>query len=139
MQENLKSLSQFRVRYQETDMMGIVHHSVYYIWFEAGRTEWMRERGLSYRECEERGWLLPVISTSCEYKQSAYYDDLLELETELVPSSGIKIEFNYIVRNVATGKILATGHTGHVCVDREHKINKKATLELRRLFDTELK
>ena len=75
----MNSIIKLRVRYQETDQMGLVHHSVYLVWFEAGRTEWLREQGLSYRECEAKGWLLPLIESGCKYLQPARYDDLIEI------------------------------------------------------------
>ena len=121
----------FRVRYQETDQMGIVHHSVYYIWFEAGRTEWMRQRGLTYRECEAKGWLLPLVECGAKFLSPAYYDDLIEIETELIPDEGVGFCFNYRVINVETKKLLATGFTKHVCIDRNHRISKTATKHLK--------
>lgn len=130
----MKSKLQLRVRYQETDGMRIVHHSVYLIWFEAARTEWMREQGLTYRECEERGWLLPLVASGCEYRSPAAYDDLVEVETELLPLNGAGFSFKYSVKNVETGKILVTGFTKHVCVNRQYKIDKQATRELQQLF-----
>lgn len=124
----------FRVRYQETDKMGIVHHSVYYIWFEAGRTEWMRERGLTYRECEAKGWLLPLVESGAKYLSPAYYDDLVEVETELKDDEGAGFYFNYRVINLETNKLLATGFTKHVCIDQERRINRAATKYLKGLM-----
>lgn len=121
----------FRVRYQETDKMGIVHHSVYYIWFEVGRTEWMRELGLTYRECEGKGWLLPLVECEAKFLSPAYYDDLVEVATELVPHEGASFYFNYRVTNLETKKLLATGFTKHVCIDENHRINKTATRYLK--------
>lgn len=121
----MKSTISFRVRYQETDQMGIVHHSVYFIWFEAGRTEWMRERGLAYRECEEQGWLLPLVESGAKYLKPAHYDDIVEVETVLLSGQGVLFEFQYTVRRGE--QILATGFTKHVCVDKNYKINKEAT------------
>lgn len=136
----MKSLLQFRVRYQETDQMGVVHHSVYLIWFEAGRTEWMRERGMSYRKCEERGWLLPVIESGCQYINSARYDDLIEIETEYITEKGATFRFEYIVRIVGDTKILAKGFTRHVCISRraisEGKIDKETTKLLKEQFNS---
>ncbi|HOJ78439.1 MAG TPA: thioesterase family protein [Bacillota bacterium] len=130
----MRSTMQFRVRYQETDQMGIVHHSVYFIWFEMGRTELMRERNLSYRECETRGWLLPLVESGAQYINPARYDDLIELETEMVLDKGAAFVFNYVVRNAVDHQILAKGFTKHVCVNREFKIDKQATKELKELF-----
>jgi acyl-CoA thioester hydrolase len=114
--------------------MGIVHHSVYYIWFEAGRTEWMRQRGLTYRECEAKGWLLPLVECGAKFLSPAYYDDLIEIETELIPDEGVGFCFNYRVINVETKKLLATGFTKHVCIDRNHRISKTATKHLKALL-----
>jgi acyl-CoA thioester hydrolase len=130
----MKSTIQFRVRYQETDQMGIVHHSVYYIWFEMGRTEWMRERGMSYRDCEEKGWLLPLIESGCQYLHSAAYDDLIELETVMTPEQGVSFRFEYTARKFPEGTVLAKGFTRHVCTNRGHKIDKTATKQLKILF-----
>lgn len=129
----MKNLIQFRVRYQETDQMGIVHHSVYYIWYEMGRTEWLREKGLSYKECEAKGWLLPVVECGSKYLRPACFDDLLELETELVPEGGASFRFEYLIRSAADQKVIATGFTRHVCIDRNHKIDKAATRALKEL------
>lgn len=124
----------FRVRYQETDNMGFVHHTVYYVWFEVGRTEWMRERGLTYRECEERGWFLPLIESGAHYLQPARYDDLVEIASTLLLEKGATFRFDYSVRNLATGVVLATGFTRHVCIGKDHKINREATKALQQLL-----
>lgn len=130
----MTSTIQFRVRYQETDQMGIVHHSVYYVWFEMGRTEWMRERGMTYRECEEKGWLLPLVESGCQYLSSATYDDMVELVTVMSPEQGIKFRFEYTVRKLPEGTVLAKGFTRHVCTNRDKKIDKTATKQLKSLF-----
>jgi acyl-CoA thioester hydrolase len=130
----MRSTIQFRVRYQETDQMGIVHHSVYYVWFEMGRTEWMRDRGMTYRDCEVKGWLLPLVESGCQYLNSTTYDDLIELETAMAPEKGISFRFEYTVRKLPEGTLLAKGFTRHVCVNREQKIDKTATKQLKNLF-----
>lgn len=114
--------------------MGVVHHSVYYIWFEMGRTEWMRARDLSYRACEAKGWLLPVIECGCQYLNSTGYDDLIELETVFIAEKGVAFRFDYLVRNLSNGKLLAKGFTRHVCTNRAHKIDKTATKFLKSSF-----
>ena len=73
--------TELRVRYSETDRMGIVYHGAYVTWFEVGRTEWLRETGWSYREMESDGIALPVIEARCEYRQPARYDDDIEIAT----------------------------------------------------------
>ncbi|NLY73759.1 MAG: acyl-CoA thioesterase [Firmicutes bacterium] len=130
----MKTSINFRVRYQETDKMGVVHHSVYFIWFEAGRTEWMRERGLTYRECEAKGWFLPLIESGAKYLSPAFYDDLVEVEAELIPKEGAEFHFEYRVINLETKKLLATGFTKHVLVDADYRINKTATKNLKELL-----
>ena len=89
----------FRVRYAETDQMGVVYHGNYAQFLEMGRVEWLRALGISYRSMEENGIMLPVISLQMEYKKSAYYDDLLTVETGLVKTPAVKIEFNYKIHN----------------------------------------
>lgn len=130
-----QSTIQFRVRYQETDRMGVVHHSVPYIWYEMGRTEWLRERGISYSECEAKGWLLPVIESGTKYISPATYDDLIEVVTVYKPEAGVVFRFEYQVRNLSQqGKIMAYGFTRHVCVNRESKIDKTVTRELKAIL-----
>ena len=129
---DMQSTINFRVRYQETDRMGVVHHSVYYIWYEMGRTEWLRQRGLPYSECEARGWLLPVVESGSKHLNSATYDDLIEVTTVYQPQDGGAFHFDYVVRNLSQGgKIMATGFTRHVCINRENKIDKTATRALK--------
>ena len=96
MQSNSHS---FRVRYGETDKMGVVYHGNYAQYLEMGRVEWLRALGISYRSMEENGIMLPVISLQLEYKKSAYYDDLLTVKTNLVKTPTVKIEFDYQIVN----------------------------------------
>ncbi|MCK4259742.1 MAG: acyl-CoA thioesterase [Halanaerobiales bacterium] len=107
----MKGQIQFRVRYAETDAMGIVHHANYYVWFEMGRTELFRELELEYRSMEEQGMFSPVIETQCKYKVSAKYDDLLTLETEILEVGKVKWTFGY--RVFRDGELLAEGLTKH--------------------------
>ena len=131
----MKSTIDIRVRYQETDKMGIVHHSVYLIWFEAGRTEWLREKGFTYRECEAKGWLLPVVESGVKHINSARYDDQVFVDTTYVPEKGAAFRFEYTARLGINGPILATGFTQHVCVADNYHINKEATKHLKEIFD----
>lgn len=100
----------FRIRYAETDQMGVVHHGNYAQFFELGRTEWLRNLGVTYKDMEKTGILLPVISLSCNFKQSAYYDELLTVKTILVKQPAVKIEFDYEISN-EQNEILTTGNT----------------------------
>jgi acyl-CoA thioester hydrolase len=102
--------TEIRVRYGETDQMGVVYHANYAIYFEVGRTEWLREFGLSYSAMEAEGIMLPVISLSINYKNSARYDDRLKVITKLKKLPTASIEFDYELRKL-DGELLATGNT----------------------------
>lgn len=108
---------QFRVRYAETDAMGVVHHANYYIWFEMGRTELFRELDLEYRSMEAQGIFSPVIETHCQYKAPAKYDDLLTLETTITEVERVKWAFAY--RVFRGEQLLAEGRTVHCFMNRE--------------------
>jgi acyl-CoA thioester hydrolase len=102
--------TKIRVRYGETDQMGVVYHANYAVYFEVGRTEWLREYGLSYSGMEADGIMLPVISLSINYKNSARYDDVLKVKTSLKKMPTASIEFYYELYN-ESGVLLATGST----------------------------
>ncbi|MCD2259292.1 thioesterase family protein [Psychroserpens luteolus] len=107
---------QFRVRYGETDQMGVVYHGNYAQYFEMGRTEWLRKMGFSYKEMEDDGIMLPVISLHINYKKSACYDDLIKVKTKLVKKPTAKIEFDYEIVN-ENDEILTTGNSILVFMD----------------------
>ena len=107
---------QLRVRYAETDQMGMVYYGNYAQYFEVGRVEWLRKLGVSYKSMEAAGVLLPVISLNVNYKKSARYDDLIKVKTQLVKTPSASIEFNYEIRNEA-GEILTLGNTVLVFID----------------------
>lgn len=109
---------QVRVRYPEVDRMGVAHHSSHFVWFEIGRTELMRARGLPYARIEEEGLFLPVIDASCTYHAPARYDDLLRVRTSLEEMRGARATFRYRIEREADGALLATGSTTHAAVDR---------------------
>lgn len=88
-----------RVRYSETDQMGVVYHGNYAQYFEMGRVEWLRNMGVSYKWMEENGVMLPVVSLTMNYKKPARYDDLLTVKTILKSQSAVKIEFDYEIYN----------------------------------------
>ncbi len=100
----------FRVRYAETDQMGVVYHGNYAQYLEMGRVEWLRDLGISYKSMEESGIILPVISLSLNFKKSALYDDLIMVETKLLKVPSVKIEFDYKIFNEAK-ELLAEAHT----------------------------
>lgn len=108
--EKLLYTSKIKVRYYETDKMGVVHHSNYIRYFEVARTEAMAAIGCAYRDIENSGILMPVISVNCEYRFPAYYADELTVKTFLQRITGARMVFAYQVFN-AEGKLLATGNT----------------------------
>lgn len=116
-----ETTSNVRVRYAETDKMGVVYHSNYFVWFEIGRTDWLRDTGWTYREMEAAGIQLPVIEAQCQYRQGARYDDDVEIRTKASKLSPIRIQFNYEATRRADGVLLATGHTVHCTIDRDGK------------------
>lgn len=102
--------TQLRVRYGETDQMGVVYHGNYAQYLEVGRLEWLRALDISYKKMEEDGVILPVVSISIKYKKSACYDDVINVKTQLVKPPTASIEFEYEITNEA-GEILATANT----------------------------
>lgn len=108
---------QVRVRYAETDRMGLLHHANYFVFFEMGRTELLRKRGLAYREIEDAGHYLVIVDIGCKFKKPAYYDDLLTLKTKVTRVTHVKIVHHYEV--IRDGQLLAEGHSTLACVDRE--------------------
>jgi len=105
-----------RVRYAETDQMGVVYHGNYAQYLEMGRVEWLRNLGLSYSVMEKNGTMLPVVSLTINYKKPARYDDLLRVRTIFKKQDGVKIEFDYEIYNEAD-ELLTTGYSLLVFVD----------------------
>jgi acyl-CoA thioester hydrolase len=121
-----------RVRYAETDQMGIVHHSHYAVWFEIGRTEFCRAAGLPYREMEESGLLIPVIGLACKYRRPARYDDDLRVRTTLPELSGRGLRFDYEVVD-REEQLMADGSTRHIFADAAGKLRRAPERVLRTL------
>lgn len=113
----LSSKTSVRVRYAETDKMGIVYHSNYLIWFEVGRSELFRELDLPYTEFEQQGLGLAVVEANCRYRKPTYYDDQLTVVTEIVKISSRSISFSYVVYRDEL--IVAEGKTVHVFLNQE--------------------
>jgi len=111
-----------RVRYAETDAMGIVYHTNYIVWFEVGRGEYMRQQGGDYADLEAQGYYLPVIEVQARYLAPARYGDLVKVRTWVKEARSRQVTFAYEVVMAETGQRLATGWTKHVCVDREGTI-----------------
>lgn len=107
---------EIRVRYSETDQMRVVYHGNYAQYFEVGRVEWLRNKGISYKWMEENGIMLPVVSLTMNYKKPARYDELLTLKTILKKQTSVKIEFDYELYN-EKGELLTTGNSVLVFVN----------------------
>lgn len=105
-----------RVRYAETDQMGVVYHGNYAQYFEMGRVEWLRNLGVSYKWMEENGVMLTVVSLEMNYKKPARYDDVLRVKTVLKSQNSVKIEFDYEIYN-EQNELLTTGYSMLVFVD----------------------
>ncbi|WP_010517998.1 acyl-CoA thioesterase [Croceivirga radicis] len=108
----------FRVRYGETDQMGVVYHGNYATYLEVGRVEWLRDLGVSYKQMEENGVMLPVIDLQLKYKKSAKYDDLITIKTILKKKPGVRIEFDYEIYN-EKNELLVEASTTLVFMDKE--------------------
>ena len=125
-----------RVRYAETDKMGIVYYANYYIYFEIGRVEYMRQRGLDYRRMELEDDSFTVVAESkCRYRRPAHYDDPLRIRTRVTSVKRRTITFDYEILHDQTGELLATGETVHVVCDRKGR-PKALPEKYRRYFDS---
>jgi acyl-CoA thioester hydrolase len=113
-----RSVSPIRVRYADTDKMGVVYYANYFVWFEVGRTDLLRTSGWSYREMETEGFSLPVIEAQCAYRAPARYDDEIEVRTTGALVSPVRVHFAYEVVRIADQASLATGSTVHASLDR---------------------
>ena len=109
-----------RVRYAETDQMGLLHHANYLVYFEQGRTELLRSQGVTYRDIEAQGFYLVLTKLQVRYRSPAFYDDLLTLRTTIVRTTLVKIEHQYELRR--DGVLLADGQTTLGCVDQQGKV-----------------
>jgi acyl-CoA thioester hydrolase len=113
-----ETTSQVRVRYAETDQMGITYHGVYFVWFEVARVDYLRDHGVTYRDLEQTQDLrLPVIDAQARFLKPSFYDDVLEIRTRLLELSGARVSFEYEVHREGTEGALATGRTGHAAVN----------------------
>ena len=112
------SITTVRVRYAETDRMGVVYYANYLVWFEVARADLLRSLGWTYREMEDEGVTLPVIEAHCEYRRPAHYDDEVEIRTEGRVMSPIRMQFDYELSVPGRDGIAATGRTVHVALGR---------------------
>lgn len=116
--------SHFRVRYAETDAMGIAHHSSYVIYFEEGRTQYIRQRGKSYSEFEHSGFFLTVTEVHARYLQPARYEQRLIAHTWINDLKSRGLAFGYEIVDAETGSLITTGNSKHICVNREGVVTR---------------
>ena len=115
-----QSRVEIRVRFGETDLMGIVHHASYLSYFEAARIAWLRRRGVTYRSWTERGWHLPVVEASLRYRAPARFEDVVAVNVELADVRSHSLRFAYVIER--DGTKLADGDTRLACVDDRHAL-----------------
>ena len=128
--------TEIRVRYAETDQMGIVHHANYLIWFETGRSELCRTKGFSYKQMEEEEDALMVVAESyCRYKSPAHYEDVLTVRTKVGEIRSRSLRFFYEVYRASDDTLIAEGETNHLVTDREKKVRKLPEIYRARLID----
>ena len=109
-----------RVRYAETDRMGLLHHANYLVYFEQGRVELLRAQGCSYKDLEDQGYFLVIVKAEVRYRSPAHYDDLLTVRTTVTRTGPVRLEHKYEV--FRDGALLAEGSTTLACVDRAGKL-----------------
>ncbi len=110
-----------QVRYSEVGRQGLAHHAHYLNWFDIGLEEIVRQCGLSYKEVEDLGYFLAPISDSCQYFHPAYYHDVLTVRVSVADLSAVKVKFSYEIIREKDAKLVATGQTDHVFVDKNFK------------------
>ena len=125
---------EFRVRYAETDQMGVVYHANYLVWCEMGRTDFIRRRGMSYADMERAGTLLAVVDLSARFHGAARYEELIRVRTTLADIQSRFIAFEYLVTNAESGQRLVTARTSLVSIDSAGK-PRALPAEIRALFD----
>jgi len=129
--------TEIRVRYAETDKMGIVHHSNYLIWFEAGRSELCRSRGFSYKEMEDDNALMVVAESYVRYKSPAFYEDILTVRTRVAEVRSRSIRFIYEIVRESDDTLLAEGETLHLVTDENKKVKLIPEIYRERLIEIE--
>lgn len=111
------SETQVRVRYAETDQMGVVYYANYFVWFEVGRVEHLRQSGINYTDMEADGCKIAVVEARCRYKAPARYDEVITVRTRVSRRRGPIVHFQYEALRASDGTLLAEGETVHVCID----------------------
>lgn len=108
-------------QYYETDQMAIIHHSNYIRWMEEARIDFMSQCGVPYKELEEMGIIIPVLSVSCQYRNMVHFDDCVTIKVKVVKYSGIKMDLEYVFTNTETGELTTTGTSSHCFLNREYR------------------
>jgi acyl-CoA thioester hydrolase len=116
---NPESVTTLRVRYAETDRMGVVYYANYFVWFEVARADLLRSLGWTYREMEDSGVFLPVIEAQCDYRRPARYDDEVEIRTMGSVDSPVRMSFTYRVSVKGSEEVVAIGRTSHAALGRD--------------------
>ncbi len=128
--------TEVRVRYAETDQMGIVHHASYLVWFEVGRSDLCRDKGFSYKEMEDQDNALMVVAeTYCRYKSPTYYEDVLTIRTKVGEMRSRSLRFYYEVHRATDGVLVAEGETLHIVTDKDRKVISLPAYYRERLVD----
>ena len=126
------------VRFAETDQMGVVHHSEYVVWFEAGRVALMAAAGMPYTEIAGAGYNFAVTDLQCRYRSAIRFGDAVQVITRLGTLRSRQIEFTYEIRNRQTGLLYADGHTRHICVDGDGRMTRVPERIAQRLLNAPL-
>ena len=113
-----------RVRYAETDRMGVVYYGNYLMYFEVARAEYMRDAGIPYSEMERRNVIMAVSEVYCRYRQPAFFDDVLLIRTWISEMSRVRVKFEHEIRRKETGELLATGYARLGCVTTEGRVQR---------------
>lgn len=119
----LQNETTIRVRYAETDQMGVVYYANFFVWFEVGRVEFLRQLGFNYSEMESRdGCYIAVVDARCRYKAPAHYDEEIKIRTHLKSFRGSLVQFHYEAERAGDGTLLAEGETTHMVTDAQMKV-----------------
>ena len=127
------SVSSIRVRFAETDKFGFAYHGAYFAWFEVGRTDWLRARGMTYVDFMKQGLHLPVVSTDAKFFKPVAYDDVVLIATTLANVTGVRLTFEYELRRENDPSAITRGRTEHASVDDQGRL-KRFPAEILRLL-----
>jgi acyl-CoA thioester hydrolase len=122
-----------RVRYSETDQMGVAHNKSYFEWFEIGRTEFCRSKGIPYKEVEAQGFYLVVVEALCRYRKPLRYDQTIIIKVTLREASSKKVVFDYEILTKEERRLVASGHTVHIATDARGEVSPLPTAVLEKL------